>query len=74
MSLLKVKATVDKNGVLTAKLPPGTAEATVDVLINWPLKGYEAQTRFMQVLTDSFGSIPNMVRPDQGELPPPKNW
>jgi hypothetical protein len=69
MSWLKVTGTVDRNGVMTAKLPPGAVETTVDVLVGWPPKCPEAESAFIRVLSESFGSSPDLERPDQGELP-----
>ena len=74
MSLMKVKATVDKHGVLTAKLPVAEAETTVDVLVDWPPKDAQTEARFLQLLSESFGSLPDLESSPQGELPAPKTW
>ena len=74
MSLLKIRAKVDKNGVLTAKLPGGATATTVDVLVDWPPKTPEAESAFLRLLSESYGSLPDLERSDQGELPAPKTW
>ena len=74
MSLLKIRGRVDKNGVLTAKLPVCAGEAYVDLLVDWPPKSSDIKSSFDRILAESFGSIPDLERSDQGELPLPKNW
>ena len=72
MATVRIKARIDKNGILTATMPVAAANQTVDVLIDFPAKGAAAESEFLTLLEKSFGMLPDLKRADQGELPPPK--
>ena len=74
MSVLKVKARIDRNGISTATLPVSAANLTVDVLVDLPPKDSAAESEFLKLLANSFGSMPKIRRAEQGELPLAAVW
>jgi len=74
MAMVRVKARIDKDGILTATMPVAVANQTVDVLVEFPQVKHVADSEILNLLGKSFGISPDLERPEQGELPPPKAW
>ena len=71
MGLLRLTGKVDEHGKLTVQLPERVSVSELEVRLEWPPHDHDG---LLKALKETFGTMPDLRRPEQAELPPPLPW